>query len=271
MSIDQLTTIHPVILALCAGIFTWSLTALGASVVFLTKKVNKKFLHTMLGFAAGIMVAASFWSLLAPCIKMSREMGVPAWLPACVGFLSGCFFLRIADKFIPHLHLDQPIDHAEGVKTNWKRTTLLVVAVTLHNIPEGLALGVAFGAIASDPGSATMASAIALTIGIGLQNFPEGMAISLPLRAGGFSKIKSFFIGQLSGIVEPLAAVIGALIVFIARPILPYALAFAAGAMLFVVVEELIPESQSEEHGDIATIGFILGFTVMMFLDVALG
>ncbi len=271
MSIDQLTTIHPVILALCAGIFTWSITALGAAVVFLAKEVNKKFLHTMLGFAAGIMVAASFWSLSAPCIKMSREMGLPPWLPACVGFLSGCFFLRMADKFIPHLHLDQPIDHAEGIKTNWKRTTLLIFAVTLHNIPEGLALGVAFGAIAANMDAVNLVAAITLTIGIGIQNFPEGMAISLPLRACGFSKVKSFFVGQLSGIVEPIAAVIGAMIVFFVQPLLPYALAFAAGAMLFVVVEELIPESQSEEHGDIATLGFIIGFTLMMFLEITLG
>lgn len=271
MWFDPLTQVHPLILALCAGLFTWSITALGASVVFLTKEVNKKLLHTMLGFAAGIMVAASFWSLLNPCINMSRTMGIPAWLPACVGFLAGCFFLRIADKFIPHLHLNEPIDHAEGIKTNWKKTTLLVFAVTLHNIPEGLALGVAFGTLASSIDPINLTAALALTIGIGIQNFPEGMAISLPLRTCGFSKAKSFLIGVFSGIVEPIAAVIGALIVVMIRPILPYALAFAAGAMMFVVVEELIPESQSEKHSDIATLGFILGFTLMMILDVALG
>jgi ZIP family zinc transporter len=263
--------IHPVMLALLGGTFTWFITALGASMVFLVKEVNQKLLSSMLGFAAGVMVAASFWSLLNPSIELAKEMNIPGWLPACTGFLAGCGFFRLIDKFLPHLHLNQPIDHAEGIKTKWKKTTLLVLAVTIHNIPEGLAVGVAFGAIGTDIPSANMAAAIALAIGIGIQDFPEGLAISMPLRAAGFSKWKSFWVGQLSGFVEVIAALIGAFAVIAIRPILPYALAFAAGAMIFVVVEELIPEAQSGEHSDIATLGFVIGFTIMMFLDVALG
>lgn len=268
---DCVAKISPLVLALLAGLFTWGFTALGASMVFLTQKVNDRLLASMLGFAAGIMIAASFWSLLNPAIEMAERMSVPAWFPAVTGFLLGCGFLSLADRFLPHLHLDKPLDQAEGIKTHWKRTTLLVLAITLHNIPEGLAVGVAFGAIVSGASSAELMPAVALAIGIGIQNFPEGLAISMPLRASGFSRKKSFMVGQLSGIVEPIAAVIGAAAVVIARPILPYALAFAAGAMIFVVVEELIPESQSGDHGDIATIGFIAGFAVMMVLDVALG
>lgn len=262
---------HPVIAALVAGIFTWGITGLGASMVFFTRHVNERLLATMLGFSAGVMVAASFWSLLAPAIEMAHGTNVPAWLPAVIGFLLGCGFLSLADRFLPHVHLDQPVEKAEGVKTNWKRTTLLVFAITLHNIPEGLAVGVAMGAAASHFEGTSMAAAVALAIGIGIQNFPEGLAISMPLRASGFSRNRSFMIGQLSGIVEPLAAMIGAAAVFLVKPILPYALAFAAGAMLFVVIEELIPESQSGDHGDIATLGFVVGFALMMLLDVALG
>ncbi len=268
---DTLSQMNPILLALFAGLFTWSLTALGAATVFLTKNVSKNFLNAMLGFAAGVMIAASFWSLLAPAIEMSEQSGVPKWLPACVGFMLGGILLRITDKFLPHLHLNEPMTHVEGIKTKWKKTTLLVCAVTLHNIPEGLAVGVAFGAVASGLPSASLASAFALAIGIGIQNFPEGMAISMPLRGCGLSKRKSFLVGQLSGIVEPIAAVIGAAAVMVAKPILPYALAFAAGAMIFVVVEELIPESQSEGNTDISTWGCLIGFTLMMFLDVALG
>jgi ZIP family zinc transporter len=262
---------HPVLLALLAGLFTWGVTALGAATVFLTKEVNKTLLNAMLGFAAGVMIAASFWSLLSPSIELSEQLGLPKWLPACVGFMAGGIFLRLADKFLPHLHLNMPPDKAEGIKTNWKSTTLLVFAVTLHNIPEGLAVGVAFGAIASGVQGLDLAAAMALAIGIGIQDFPEGMAISMPLRANGLSRKKSFFIGMLSGIVEPIAAVIGAIAVISVQSILPYALAFAAGAMVFVVVEELIPESQSEGNTDISTWGFLIGFTLMMFLDVALG
>ncbi len=268
--IEWLGSMHPVKAALWGGLFTWSMTAAGAAMVFLTRKVNDRLLASMLGFSAGVMVAASFWSLLNPSIEMAEAAGGPAWVPAVTGFLAGCGFLSLADRFLPHLHLDRPLEMAEGLHTKWKRTTLLVLAITLHNIPEGLAVGVAMGA-AAQGGEAALAAAVALAFGIGIQNFPEGLAISMPLRASGFSRVKSFMVGQGSGLVEPLAAVLGAAAVFFVRPILPYALAFAAGAMLFVVVEELIPESQSGDHGDIATLGFVVGFTVMMFLDVALG
>ncbi len=267
---EFLQTTHPVVVALIAGLFTWGMTALGASMVFFTKHVNERLLASMLGFSAGVMVSASFWSLLNPAIVMAKGTNVPSWFPATVGFLLGCGFLSLTDRFLPHVHLDRPVEQAEGIKTNWKRTTLLVFAITLHNIPEGLALGVAVGAAASHLQATHIATAIALSIGIGIQDIPEGLAISMPLRASGFSKKKSFMVGQLSGIVEPIAAVIGAASVFFIRPILPYALAFAAGAMIFVVIEELIPESQSGDHGDIATFGFVIGFTLMMLLDVAL-
>lgn len=267
---EWLHSIHPVLAALLAGIFTWGMTAVGASMVFFTRHVNERLLASMLGFSAGVMIAASFWSLLAPAIEMSQEAGTPGWLPAVVGFLLGCGFLSLADRFLPHVHLDRPLEQAEGIRTNWKRTTLLVFSITLHNIPEGLAVGVAVGAAAAALESSHMTAAMALAIGIGIQNFPEGLAISMPLRASGFSRRKSFMIGQFSGIVEPLAAILGATAVFLVKPVLPYALAFAAGAMIFVVIEELIPESQSGDHGDIATLGFVIGFTLMMFLDVAL-
>ena len=263
--------LHPIIQALLAGLFTWGLTALGAAAVFLVKGINRKLLDTMLGFAAGVMIAASYWSLLAPAIAMAEAQSIPGWIPAAVGFLLGGVFLRIIDRILPHLHLGLDMDQAEGVSTTWKRSTLLVLAVTLHNIPEGLAVGVAFGAVVAGFPSATIAGAMALAIGIGIQNFPEGMAISMPLRREGMSQFRSFWYGQLSGIVEPLASIAGAAAVLLARPILPYALAFAAGAMIFVVVEELIPESQQQGHSDLATMGVMFGFTVMMILDVALG
>jgi ZIP family zinc transporter len=262
---------HPVMAALIAGIFTWAMTAFGASLVFCTRTVNERLLASMLGFSGGVMVAASFWSLLNPAIEMSQGLPVPAWFPALSGFLLGAGFLSLADKFLPHVHLDRQIEQAEGIKTKWKRTTLLVFSITLHNIPEGLAVGVAMGAAASHIESASIAAAVTLAFGIGIQNLPEGLAISMPLRASGFSRFKSFMAGQLSGIVEPLAAMLGAAAVFLVKPMLPYALGFAAGAMIFVVIEELIPESQSGDHGDIATLGFVIGFAVMMLLDVALG
>ncbi len=264
-------TMNPVLQALLATLFTWGVTALGAAVVFLTKNISKLTLDVMLGFAAGVMIAASYWSLLAPAIEMSESMGSFKWVPALVGFLAGAGFLRLVDMVLPHLHLNASIDEAEGVKTSWPRSTLLVLAITLHNIPEGLAIGVAFGAVAAGYPSATLAGAIVLAIGIGIQNFPEGTAVSVPLRREGYSRFKSFWYGQLSGVVEPIAGVIGAFAVIAAKPILPYALAFAAGAMIFVVVEEVIPESQSSGNGDAATMGTILGFGVMMTLDVALG
>jgi ZIP family zinc transporter len=260
-----------VVQALVATLFTWFLTALGAGLVFFFKRINRKVLDGMLGFAAGVMIAASYWSLLAPAIEMAEEGSLPAWVPATVGFLMGGFFLWIIDKILPHLHLGFPIEEAEGIKTSWHRSVLLVLAITLHNIPEGLAVGVAFGALASDLPSASLAGAVVLALGIGIQNFPEGTAVSVPLRREGFSRLKSFWYGQLSGVVEPLAGVAGALAVILIKPLLPYALAFAAGAMIYVVVEELIPESQLEKNTDIATMGAMGGFAVMMTLDVALG
>lgn len=265
----------PVQQALIGTLFTWGVTALGASLVFFFKVIKKNVLNGMLGFAAGVMIAASFWSLLAPGIELAEELGQTAWLTAAIGFLAGGGFLYAVDKLLPHLHMGLETSQAEGPKTSWQRSVLLVLAITLHNIPEGLAVGVAFGAAASgNIGGASVAGAIALAIGIGLQNFPEGAAVSIPLRREGFSRTKAFMYGQASGIVEPIAGVLGALAVITMRPILPYALAFAAGAMIYVVVEELIPEASREEGGsktDIATIGCMVGFSVMMILDVALG
>lgn len=262
----------PIIQALIGTLFTWAMTAAGAAVVFFFKSINRKVLDGMLGFAAGVMIAASFWSLLAPAIEMAEETSsLPAWIPAVIGFLLGGIFLRGVDRVLPHLHMGFPTEEAEGKPTSWRRSVLLVTAITLHNVPEGLAVGVAFGAVASGLPSASLAGAIALAIGIGIQNFPEGAAVSVPLRREGITRLKSFWYGQLSGVVEPIAGVIGAAAVILMRPILPYALAFAAGAMIFVVVEELVPESQMEKHSDIATMGAMLGFAVMMALDVALG
>ncbi|MBI3016327.1 MAG: ZIP family metal transporter [Candidatus Tectomicrobia bacterium] len=259
----------PVTQAFLATCFTWLLTALGAAGVFFTRNMNRKILDVTLGFAGGVMIAASYWSLLAPALEMSEGQGLPVWFPAAVGFLLGGGFLQLIDKILPHLHLNFPMEEAEGISTSWRRTTLLILAITLHNIPEGLAVGVAFGAVAAGLSSATLPAAIALAIGIGLQNFPEGMAVAMPLRREGVSRLKSFWYGQLSAVVEPIAGVFGAAAVLLARPILPYALAFAAGAMIFVVVEEVVPESQRSGYGDLATMGLMSGFTVMMVLDVA--
>jgi ZIP family zinc transporter len=265
-------TLDPVWQALAATMFTWLMTALGAAMVFFFKEINRVVLNGMLGFAAGVMIAASYWSLLAPAIEMVEADGqIAAWIPAAVGFLAGGGFLLLIDNILPHLHIGLPIEEAEGVKTSWHRSVLLVLAITLHNVPEGLAVGVAFGAIAAGLPSATLAGAIALGIGIGIQNFPEGAAVSIPLRREGLSRKKAFMYGQASGIVEPISGVLGALAVIAMRPILPYALSFAAGAMIYVVVEELIPEAQMERSTDIASIGVMLGFAVMMILDVALG
>jgi ZIP family zinc transporter len=269
--VSWFTDLHPVLQALVATCFTWFLTALGAAVVFTTRELSRKTLDGMLGFAAGVMIAASYWSLLAPAIEMSEGKSLPAWIPAVVGFLVGAAFLRLADRLLPHLHLGLPMERAEGIKTPWHRTTLLVLAITLHNIPEGLAVGVAFGAAAAGLESATLAGAVALAIGIGIQNFPEGTAVAMPLRRENVSRLKCFWYGQLSAVVEPVAGVAGAALVLIARPVLPYALAFAAGAMIFVVIEELVPESQTGGYSHSATMGAILGFAVMMTLDVALG
>jgi ZIP family zinc transporter len=259
----------PVLGALYATLFTWGLTALGASLVFFVKEMNRAVLDGMLGFTGGVMVAASFWSLLAPGIEMSPGEGFIKVIPAAVGFGFGALFIFGLDKILPHIHIN--FKESEGIKTPWHRTTLLVLAITLHNIPEGLAVGVLFGGVAAGIPEASIAGAVALALGIGIQNFPEGIAVSMPLRRQGVSRFKSFWYGQLSAVVEPFAAVIGALAVTFFTPILPYALAFAAGAMIFVVVEEVIPETQQDRYTDIATLGFIGGFIVMMTLDVALG
>jgi len=263
--------LSPIVQALVATGFTWFVTALGAGLVFFFRSIDRKVLNGMLGFAAGVMIAASFWSLLAPAIEMAEAWSLPAWIPATAGFLLGGAFLWLVDKILPHLHLGLPTEEAEGIKTSWHKSILLVLAITLHNVPEGLAVGVAFGAVAAGLPAASLAGAMALALGIGIQNFPEGAAVSIPLRREGMSRLKSFWYGQLSGVVEPIAGVLGALAVIAMRPILPYALAFAAGAMIFVVVEELIPESQQETNTDVATVGAMLGFAVMMTLDVALG
>lgn len=272
MMLSFFQDLHPIAQALLATGFTWGMTALGAAVVFVTRSFDRRLLDLMLGFAAGVMIAASFWSLLAPAIDMAEDVSsLPAFVPAVVGFLLGGVFLRGLDLVLPHLHVGTPEGTPEGLHTTWRRSVLLVLAITLHNIPEGLAIGVAFGAAAENLSSTTVASAIALAIGIGIQNFPEGLAVSMPLRGEGMSRRKSWWYGQLSALVEPVAAVIGAAAVLIAQPILPYALAFAAGAMIFVVVEEVIPDSQCNGNADRATMGAMLGFAVMMTLDVALG
>ena len=263
--------LNPIAQALLATLFTWAMTATGAGAVFFFREVDRRLLDAALGFAAGVMMAASFWSLLAPSIAMAAEMGVTEWVPPLIGFLAGAGAMRLADWLLPHLHLYAPDASAEGVKTSLHRTALLVLAITLHNIPEGLAVGVAFGAVHSGSETATLGAAIALAVGIGLQNLPEGTAVSVPLRREGLSRARSFYYGQMSAWVEPVAGVIGAAAVLVMRPVLPYALAFAAGAMIFVVVEEVVPESQAGGHADVATGGAIAGFAIMMVLDVALG
>ncbi|MCP4123903.1 MAG: ZIP family metal transporter [Bacteroidetes bacterium] len=261
--------LHPIMAALLATTFTWMLTAAGASLVFFFKKLNRAVLDTMLGFTGGVMVAASFWSLLSPAIEMSGGEGLVKAVPAAIGFLSGAVFLFSLDKFLPHLHIN--FDVAEGMETKLHKTTLLILAITLHNIPEGLAVGVLFGAAASGMDGVTIGAAMTLAIGIGIQNFPEGFAVAMPLRRLGASRKKSFWYGQLSAIVEPVAGVLGAAAVILFTPILPYALAFAAGAMIYVVVEEVIPETQQDKYTDLAVMGFMAGFVVMMTLDVGLG
>jgi len=261
----------PVVQALFGTSFTWALTALGAAGVYLSKEINRKVLDGMLGFAAGVMIAASYWSLLAPAIEISEGLGIPSFIPPAIGFLLGGIVLWLIDRLIPHLHLNLPDSEIEGPKTSWQRSVLLILAITIHNIPEGMAVGVAFGAAAAGIPGADIAGAVALALGIGIQNFPEGLAISAPLRREGFSHFKSWWYGQLSAVVEPIGAVVGAAAVITMRQVLPYALAFAAGAMIYVVIEELIPEAQAGSNTDIATGGAMLGFTVMMILDVALG
>lgn len=268
---ERLMQVHPTLLALGGTLFSYGMTALGASLVFFFKKIEQRILNALLGFAAGVMIAASFWSLLAPAIEISRDAGKSAWAPATIGFLCGGGFLLLVDKLLPHIHFRLPDHKAEGLSTSWKRSVLLILAITLHNIPEGLAVGVAFGALVDNPDPGLLTGAIALAIGIGLQNFPEGAAVSIPLRREGLSRRKAFHYGQLSGMVEPIAGVAGALLVVFMTPILPYALAFAAGAMIFVVIEEIIPEAQTGHESDYSTIGALIGFSLMMVLDVALG
>ena len=270
MVIDKFAQFNPIIQALLGTAFTYAMTALGAAGVFLSKELNRKWLDAMMGFAAGVMIAASYFSLLAPAINMSGSLGVPVWMPAVVGFLAGGGFLLSVDKILPHLHPGEI--QPEGVKSSWQRSVLLVVAITLHNIPEGLAVGVAFGAAGAGIDGSTLSSAIALALGIGIQNFPEGMAVSMPLRGENISRKKAFMLGQLSGLVEPIAAVIGAWAVLAIRGLLPYALAFAAGAMIYVVAEELIPEAKRSagDHSDVPTISVMIGFSVMILLYVAL-
>ncbi|MDL2225226.1 ZIP family metal transporter [Eubacteriales bacterium OttesenSCG-928-M02] len=249
--------------------FTFLCTALGAGMVFFFRKdLSTNLQRIFLGFAAGVMVAASVWSLLIPAIDMAEKQGTIGWIPAAGGFLLGALFLMALDRLLPHMHLDD--EEPEGLPSSWHRTTMLVLAVTLHNIPEGMAVGLAFG-VAARGAEGAIASAIVLAIGMGLQNFPEGAAISLPLRKEGLSKGKSFLYGALSGVVEPIAGVIGVLLVGTVDAIMPWMLAFAAGAMIYVVVEELIPESHLGEHSHSGTMGVLLGFTIMMILDVALG
>ncbi len=263
--------LHPVLQVLLATLFTWGMTALGAGLVFTTKQLSRKALDGMLGFTAGVMIAASYWSLLAPAIEISQGQSLPAWFPAAAGFLSGGFVLWGIDKVLPHLHIGFRREEAEGIKTTWRRTSLLILAITLHNIPEGLAVGVAFASASAGLGGTSFGMAVALALGIGIQNFPEGLAVSMPLRREGFSRFRCFWYGQLSAVVEPVAGVLGAAAVLIFRPLLPYAFGFAAGAMIFVVVEEVVPESQRSGDTDLPTAGAIVGFVVMMVLDVALG
>lgn len=268
---------QPVVMqAFLAGLFTWGCTIVGSAVVFFFKNISRKLLDIMMGFAAGVMIAASFWSLLAPSIEYAQSSyGKLSWLPAAIGFLVGGFFLRLIDAVVPHLHLSKDISEAESVpehsKKKLSKTALLFLAITIHNFPEGLAVGVAFGALAANPSPEAFVGAIGLALGIGLQNVPEGAALSIPIRTDGKSRLKAFYWGSMSAIVEPIGAVLGAVAVMAMTAILPYALSFAAGAMIFVVVEELIPDSQTNGNTDVATLGLMVGFVLMMVLDVALG
>jgi len=267
-----MTHMSPVMLALTAGLFTWGMTAVGAAAVLVKRAPSQRTMDILLGFSAGVMLAASFWSLLAPSLELSVAAGMIPWVPPVVGFAAGGLGLWALDKVLPHLHASAGgVDVTEGVSTRWQRTTLLILAITLHNIPEGLALGVAIGAAAGASSTSPYGAAIALAIGLGLQNLPEGLAVAAPLRGAGWSRLRSFTYGHLSGVVEPIAAVIGALVVSASGAILPYALSFAAGAMVFVCVEELIPECQRSGHSDVAVLATMFGFTIMTALDIALG
>ncbi len=269
--IQWLATLPVLWQALLMGLFTWAVTAAGAATIFFFRGVNQKLLDAMLGFAAGVMIAASFFSLLAPAVEMAEQMGQQPWLTVGLGFTLGGIAIALLDRFLPHLHPGLSPEHAEGVKTRWQKSVLLVLAITLHNIPEGLAVGVSIGGAAAVGTKAALIGAVALAIGIGIQDFPEGVAVSFPLRREGLSKWRSFFYGQLSGVVEPIGAVVGALLVYHVAALLPFALAFSAAAMIYVCVEELIPESHLGGNTDLATYFTLLGFLVMMTLDIALG
>lgn len=268
---ERLAELHPMVQALLAGLFTWALTALGAALVLLTGGMSRRLLDGMLGFAGGVMLAASYWSLLAPAIEIAQDQDTAPWLPAAAGFLLGAAAMWGLDRILPHLHPGLSPGQAEGPPSAWNHAVLLVLAITLHNIPEGLAVGVAFAGAATGLAASTMGAAVALAVGIAIQNIPEGTAVALPLRREGMSRLKSFWYGQLSAVVEPVAAVAGAAAVGLAAPLLPYALSFAAGAMIFVVVEEIIPEAAQQGNIDLATLCLVGGFTIMMILDVALG
>lgn len=245
-------------------------TVLGSGmVIFMKDKMDQRVEKALLGFASGVMIAASIWSLLLPSIDMSEQQGVIGWIPAAVGFMLGILFLLLLDTVVPHLHLET--DKPEGMPASLKKTTMLVLAVTLHNIPEGMAVGVVFAGVLAGNTGISLAGAFALSIGIAIQNFPEGAIISMPLKSEGLSKTKAFLDGAASGVVEPIAALLTILLTGLITPVLPYLLSFAAGAMIYVVVEELIPESQAGEHSNIGTIGVSIGFVLMMILDVALG
>jgi ZIP family zinc transporter len=269
--IGWFTKFHPIVQALLATSFAWGITALGAALVFVTRRMSRRLLDGMLGFSGGVMIAASYWSLLGPAIDAAHGRALPAWAVASGGFVLGGGCLWAIDKLLPHLHMGFESQESEGPRTTWHRSVLLVLAITMHNIPEGLAVGVAFGAAAAGAPSSSVAAAVALAIGIAIQNFPEGVAVAMPLRREGASRLKSFWYGQLSAAVEPAAGVLGAAAVVVFVSVLPYALAFAAGAMIYVVVEELIPESQRAGNVDLSTLSLMGGFTLMMVLDVALG
>ncbi len=268
----DLTGIAPVLLAFGGGVFTWGMTALGAATVLFARDVDRRVLDSTLGFAAGVMLAASCFSLLLPALALAEGGPLPHWVPATVGFLAGGAFLAVLDKLLPHLHLGRATRDAEGPRTRLRRATLLVLALTLHNLPEGIAVGVAFGGVdATAQGAPSVREALVLTLGIGVQDIPEGLALAFPLRRDGMSIGRAFFYGQLSGVVEPVGALLGAWAVGLSTALLPYALGFAAGAMVFVVIEELIPEAQSHEDTDLSTFGAMIGFAAMMVLDTALG
>ncbi len=264
---EWFSNLSPVYQAGLATIFTWSVTALGASLVFLMKKINKTFMDGMLGFAAGVMIAASFWSLLNPGITLAEDLGLNAWIMASLGFVSGGLLLFISDNIYKLVQKK----NKNNKKESFKRCLMLILSITIHNIPEGLAVGVAFGTLGLDLTGATLTGALTVALGIGLQNFPEGSAVSFPLRREGYSRTKAFLYGQASGIVEPIAGVLGALLVLKVQLLLPFLLCFAAGAMIYVVVQELIPESQTNKQKDLMALFTLIGFSVMMVLDVALG